>query len=112
MLNGHIVEIKMKTKTLPSGHDLRPPSITVTVLIIPVGCYIYLVVDQKRASAAEASDGRHSVLHVRTDQVNIIYLHEEETLQCYLSTLEVTLSPFITDHEATCCELQVSIRPV
>lgn len=35
---------------------------------------MYLVVDDKGASTAETSNRGHSVLHVSTDQVNVIYL--------------------------------------
>lgn len=35
---------------------------------------IYLVVNDKRTSTAETSNRGHSILHVSTDQVNVIYL--------------------------------------
>lgn len=41
------------------------------------------MVDNKGASAAEASNGGNSVLHVSTDQVNVIYLHGTEMVPCY-----------------------------
>lgn len=46
------------------------------------------MVDDKGPAAAEASDGGHSVLHVSTDQVNVVYLHGAEMLPCYYYTLE------------------------
>lgn len=39
---------------------------------------IYLVIDYKGATAAEATDGGHSIFHVGTDQVDVIYLYGDD----------------------------------
>lgn len=41
------------------------------------------MVDNKGTSAAEASNGGNGVLHVSTDQVNVVYLHGTEMVLCY-----------------------------
>jgi len=38
----------------------------------------YLVVDDKRAAAAEAADGGQGVLHVGTDEVNVVDLEASD----------------------------------
>ena len=40
------------------------------------------MVDDKGPSTAETSNRGHSILHVSTDQVNVIYLQGVEMLPC------------------------------
>lgn len=38
----------------------------------------YLVVDDKRAAAAEPADGGHGILHVGADEVNVVNLEASD----------------------------------